>query len=174
MGDAFLTEDDSDACWICPALRLPAGQFDVYERPTRDCPFDPSSGFRYAGDIPVCVHPYKVGLPPGHYASAGTVLPDPAPHPRAPERVQAQPVPVRAYPGPAPRPAAVPQADDAAIMAGARPAVPDELLSWMRGLVADAAPGDLADTLGQAEEAALLRFSAESVVEALRRVLGGG
>jgi len=173
MGDAFLTEDDSDACWICPALRLPAGQFDVYERPTRQCPFDPATGFRYAGDIPVCVHPYKVGLPPGRYASAGTALPNPTPHPAAQERPAAQSEPVRAYPGPAPRPAAVPQADDASIMAGARPAVPDELLSWMRGLVADAAPDDLADTLGQAEEAALLRFSAESVVEALRQVLGG-
>jgi len=174
MGDAFLTEDDSDACWICPALRLPAGQFDVYERPTRDCPFDPASGFRYAGDIPVCVHPYKVGLPPGHYASAEAALPDVAPRPRATERAPARPVPVRAYPGPTSMIAAVPQTDDAAIMAGARPAVPEELLSWMRGLVADAAPDDLADTLGQAEEAALLKFSAESVVEALRRVLGGG
>ena len=174
MGDAFLTEDDSDACWICPALRLPAGQFDVYERPTGDCPFDPASGFRYAGEIPVCVHPHKVGLPPGRYASADAALPEIAPRPAAREPAAVAPVPVRAYPGPAPRSPAVPQADDAAIMAGARAAVPEELLSWMRGLVADAAPGELADTLGQAEEAALLRFSSESVVEALRRVLGEG
>ncbi|MBC3840602.1 hypothetical protein GXW82_11030 [Streptacidiphilus sp. 4-A2] len=125
----------------------------------------------------MCVHPYKVGLPPGNYASAGAVLPDLPRRPRPLESAQARPAPASVYPGPllrsAPRPAGEPQADDAVIMAGARPAVPDGLLSWVRGLVADAAPGELSDTLAQAEEAALLRFSAESVVEALRQVLSG-
>jgi hypothetical protein len=60
------------------------------------------------------------------------------------------------------------------ILAGDRPHVPDSLLSWIRGLIADAAPDDLAETLGQAEEAARRRFPAQAVVEALRRVLSGG
>lgn len=45
----------------------------MIERPSRDCPFDPADGYRYtAAGVPVCVHPEKVGLPPGEYKSEGT------------------------------------------------------------------------------------------------------
>ncbi|WP_327065051.1 hypothetical protein [Kitasatospora sp. NBC_01302] len=176
----FIDDDsDHDVCWICPALRYPGGRFDVYDRPAREAPFDPRTGFRYtAQGVAVCVHPYKVGLPAGRYASADEPLPAPCPppaRPAGPPAPHADPTasvrqaPVRAFPGPAP----VAEVPDAVILAGSRPQVPAELLAWMRGLVADAAPDDLAATLELAEQAARLRFPPDSVVEALRRVLGG-
>ncbi|MFF7633319.1 hypothetical protein ACFZB9_09230 [Kitasatospora sp. NPDC008050] len=184
----FIDDDsDHDVCWICPALRYPGGRFDVYDRPAREAPFDPRTGFRYtAQGVPVCVHPYKVGLPAGRYASQGEMLPAPCPagagagaarssawgRPLEPRPDPAPPV--RAFPGPAPEvEVAEVEVADAVILAGSRPQVPAELLAWMRGLVADAAPQELATTLELAEEAARLRFPADSVVEALRRVLGG-
>lgn len=176
--DAPFREDHDAVCWICPALRLPAGEFDVYPKPTQECPFDPASGLRYDVDkTPVCVHPYKVGLPAGRYASQGVPVPAAAlmARPRtAEEPVPARTTPARAYPGPRIGPT-VPQQTDEEILAGAQPEVPDDLLSWLRGLVADAADGpQLAATLGQAEEVACERFPAEVVVEALRRALAGG
>jgi hypothetical protein len=63
------------ACGICPSRRLPVGGFDVWARPTKECPFNPVDGHRYAPDgTPVCVHPEKVGLPVGAYASANASL----------------------------------------------------------------------------------------------------
>jgi len=165
--------DDHTACWICPALRLPAGQFDVYDKPTRDCPFDPQTGYRYTADgTAVCVHPYKVGVPAGRYASQHEPFPQVVRHSPAVEPVR-RPMPVATAPRPFPGPAPASCVSDAAIMAGERPDVPADLLTWMRGLVADAAPDDLESTLDQAEEAARARFPADSVVEALRRVLSG-
>ena len=175
MAEPFLSEHDSEACWVCPALRLPAGWFDVYERPTSECPFEPQSGFRYAGAIPVCVHPHKVGLPAGRYASEGLGIPG---LPDVPPR----PAPVA--PIPAPEPSTPPadraeppvdnQALDDAIMAGTRPEVPDALLSLLRGLVGGAAPDQLESVLARAEETARRSHDADVVLEALRRVLGGG
>lgn len=75
---------------MCPSLRFRGGDFDVFERPTSECRFDPVDGFRYTADrVPVCVHPYKVGLPPGRYASCR------------------EPLPPRQWPAPAGRPTAV-------------------------------------------------------------------
>ncbi len=173
----YICEDDSDSvCWICPALRLPAGRFDVYDKPTAASPFDPQTGYRYdAQGVAVCVHPYKLGVPAGRYASAGEPFPALAkpsrPKPRRDEPVSVAVVRKRAFPGPEPMPSSL--VSDADIMAGERPQVPAELLAWMRGLVSDAAPDDLASTLEQAELAARRKFPAEAVIEALRRVLGG-
>ncbi|MGW2515048.1 hypothetical protein ACWC0A_37905 [Streptomyces scopuliridis] len=71
MAAAFVPSDAHHlACGICPSRALAVGQFDVYERPTKECPFNPDDGHRYAVDgTPVCVHPDKVGLPPGLYKS---------------------------------------------------------------------------------------------------------
>lgn len=171
MTAPFLTEHDSDACWVCPSLRLPAGWFDVYERPTQECPFDPQSGFRYAGGTPVCVHPYKVGLPAGRYASEGIPLPDlPVRPPAPPPRPLPEPPVLRL--GPAEPPEEDP-ADDAAIMAGERPDVPDELVARMRAVVASADPDDLEAALSEAELTARQNHPPDTVVEALRRALGG-
>ena len=65
-------------CEVCPALKLPAGAFDVRERPGRDSLYRPGHGYRrdVGTGVGVCVHPFRVGLAPGCYASAGEPLPD--------------------------------------------------------------------------------------------------
>lgn len=58
---------------------LGPGRFDVIDRPCPDSQYDPQAGYRinrHTGQA-VCVHPYRVGLPPGAYASANTPLPAP-------------------------------------------------------------------------------------------------
>lgn len=68
MTEAFVRGGEHPSCGICPSRRFPLGEFDVFERPSRDCPFNPADGHRYtAAGVPVCVHPEKVGLPPGRY-----------------------------------------------------------------------------------------------------------
>lgn len=76
MAEPFVSDDFLHlACGICPSRRFPAGQFDVWERPTKQCPFDKADGFRYAPDgTPVCVHPERVGLPVGAYKSENAPL----------------------------------------------------------------------------------------------------
>ncbi|MFJ6566876.1 hypothetical protein ACIQNU_05615 [Streptomyces sp. NPDC091292] len=76
MPEPFVNGDvHHRACGICPSRRLPVGGFDVWQRPTRECPFNPEDGHRYAPDgTPVCVHPEKVGLPAGRYKSEGAPL----------------------------------------------------------------------------------------------------
>lgn len=47
----------------------------MFERPTKECPFNPADGHRYTADgTPVCVHPDKVGLPAARYKSEGAPL----------------------------------------------------------------------------------------------------
>ncbi|KUF19500.1 hypothetical protein [Streptomyces silvensis] len=76
MAEAFVSQDVLHrACGVCPSRRLPVGEFDVHERPSREAPFDPADGYRYsAGGVPVCVHPEKVGLPAAGYKSEGAAL----------------------------------------------------------------------------------------------------
>ncbi|MFC5724009.1 hypothetical protein ACFP1Z_27965 [Streptomyces gamaensis] len=75
MVDAFVTSDEHPAYGICPSRRFPLGGFDVAERPSREYPFNPADGHRYtAAGVPVCVHPEKVGVPPGRYATDGAPL----------------------------------------------------------------------------------------------------
>ncbi|QXE36062.1 hypothetical protein KQY30_19250 [Streptomyces sp. GMY02] len=76
MAEPFVSGDVLHrACGICPSRRFPVGGFDVWARPTKDCPFDPEDGHRYAADgTPVCVHPEKVGLPVGAYKSENAPL----------------------------------------------------------------------------------------------------
>ncbi|MFF0028829.1 hypothetical protein ACFYS7_11600 [Streptomyces avermitilis] len=71
MAEVFVSGDVHHfACGICPSRRFPVGEFDVFERPSRECPFDAADGHRYTADgVPVCVHPDKVGLPVGRYKS---------------------------------------------------------------------------------------------------------
>ncbi len=74
-------------CAVCPAQELPAGGFDVLARPGARFAYNPMVGWRIDREsgMAVCVHPYRVGLPPGRYASAGEALPErdvvPAPPP---------------------------------------------------------------------------------------------
>ncbi|WP_327254109.1 hypothetical protein [Streptomyces sp. NBC_01244] len=76
MAEAFVNDDVHHmACGVCPSRRFPVGGFDVYERPSKECPFNPEDGHRYAADgTPVCVHPERVGLPVGRYKSENAPL----------------------------------------------------------------------------------------------------
>jgi hypothetical protein len=73
MAEAFVGDDVHHlACGVCPSRSYPVGGFDVFERPSKDCPFNPTDGHRYTADgTPVCVHPEKVGLPAKRYKSEG-------------------------------------------------------------------------------------------------------
>ncbi|GGW47326.1 hypothetical protein [Streptomyces galilaeus] len=74
--------DGRPVCSMCPSLRHRGGEFDVVARPSRDCPFDPGTGYRFtAAGVPVCVHPERVGLPAAPYASDGLPLPWETPPP---------------------------------------------------------------------------------------------
>jgi hypothetical protein len=69
-------ESDYTVCGICPSLRRPREEFVVYDRPTRDAPFNPADGYRYTADgTPACVHPHKIGLEPDRVAPAYTPEP---------------------------------------------------------------------------------------------------
>ncbi|MFJ3145719.1 hypothetical protein ACIPJM_25150 [Streptomyces halstedii] len=75
MAEAFVSDALHRACGICPSRRYPVGEFDVFERPTKACPFNAEDGHRYTTDgTPVCVHPEKVGLPAGRYKSENLPL----------------------------------------------------------------------------------------------------
>ncbi|MEW2519624.1 hypothetical protein [Actinacidiphila alni] len=76
MAEAFVGADVHHlACGVCPSRRLPAGEFDVHERPSKESPFNPVDGHRYtAAGTPVCVHPEKVGLPAAPYKSENAPL----------------------------------------------------------------------------------------------------
>lgn len=72
------TDPDSDyqVCGICPSLRFPREHFVIYDRPNRECPFDPADGYRYTAEgTPACVHPHKIGLEPDRMAPAYTPEP---------------------------------------------------------------------------------------------------
>ncbi|MEV7191221.1 hypothetical protein AB0N81_05345 [Streptomyces sp. NPDC093510] len=75
MAEAFITGDSHRACGICPSRRFPSGNFEVVERPSRECPFNPEDGHRYTlRGVPVCVHPEEVGLSPAPYKTNGVAL----------------------------------------------------------------------------------------------------
>jgi hypothetical protein len=67
----------STFCVSCPIRRFPVGTFDVADRPKSSTRFDRETGCRTIPEsgVPVCVHPDRIGLPPGEYASSGTALP---------------------------------------------------------------------------------------------------
>jgi hypothetical protein len=74
-------ESEHRCCGICPGLRLPRAEFLVFDRPSRDCPFDDQDGHCYTVDrMPACVHPDKLGLAPDRIA------PPCAPEPPGPPR----------------------------------------------------------------------------------------
>jgi hypothetical protein len=132
-----------DTCGVCPAQLLGPGRFDVLERPGREFAYNPSIGWRVALDgTAVCVHPYRVGMPPGRYASAAEPLPD-----------------LNAAP-PTPSPAALDLPDSL-----------DDLEGWFVATLRVAPPDHLFAAVAQAERAAGARFAPGAVVTALRRVL---
>ncbi|MFF4953450.1 hypothetical protein [Streptomyces chattanoogensis] len=180
---------DHGACWFCPSLRLPAGAFDVLDRPSQDYPFDDADGFRYhrVTRVPACVHPERIGLQAGKYRSEGRLPELPVPV----EAVETAPAaavrpapgdpataPARSLPARRPRrPKRTPMPELAPFEGPLPPGVPDridDLAPWIRSLLADAGPDRLADVLAGAEAAARERFPDESVLGVLRRVLADG
>ena len=64
------------------------GEFDVTDRPGPSSRYDCDLDYRVDAvtGAPVCVHPYRVGLPPGAYCSAGVPVPTVPDVPPAPTR----------------------------------------------------------------------------------------
>ncbi|MCF2532509.1 hypothetical protein [Yinghuangia soli] len=181
-----------DVCTYCPSLQFGLGEFDVAERPDpRAWPWNPERALRLDAEtgVGVCVHPHKVRLPVGRYASEGTEPdasgwdePDDAPEPTS------EPPADAAAPGPRkpaiamprflrrirhPAAPAAPAAPEApAELAAAVPDDPSALGRWIAAQLHAAAPEDFADTLAYAEAAARTRHPDEVVVAALRDALG--
>jgi len=128
----------------CPGQRLGPGAFDVTDQPGRDSRYDPAAGHRVnpATGIAICVHPYRVGLPPGRYASAAEPLPGPS------------------TPAPLPTPAALELPTDVVDLEG-----------WLVAVLSTADPRHLAATLHRAETTAAERFPSHAVIAAIRRAL---
>ncbi|PPA60423.1 hypothetical protein [Micromonospora chalcea] len=129
-------------CVVCPGQQLGPGQFDVVDRPGPEFAYRPDVGWRATADgVAVCVHPFRVGLPPGRYASVGA------------------PVPVQA-----PRPTPTPQALEL-------PADVVDLEGWLVAVLRDAPAEQIFTAVARAERLAAERFGAKHTVAALRRVL---
>lgn len=140
--DGPLPEWGDRTCVVCPAQALGLGRFDVVDRPGREYAYDPQVGWRVdRGGVAVCVHPYRVGLPVGRYASAG------------------EPVPT---PGEVPHPSAA---------ALELPADLVDLEGWLVATLRTAPPNTLFAAVARAETVAAERFAPDAVVTSLRRVL---
>jgi hypothetical protein len=132
-----------DTCAVCPAQVFGLGEFDVSERPGSESRYDPVAGYRLDSvtSAPVCVHPFRVGLPAGRYASTHQPLPE----------FPAQP--------PAPAPAHLALPEDVA-----------DLEAWFIATLRVVTPERVGSALREAEATAAGRFAAGDVVAALRRV----
>jgi hypothetical protein len=132
-------------CLVCPAQRLGPGGFDVVDCPGARYRLDRDLGYRVDVETgtAVCVHPFRVGLAPGAYASAGPEL---------------RPVEAGAVFTPSPEQLALPDAVD-------------DLEAWLIAMLRTADPTMMASALEQAEAIAAERFSGDQIVGALRRVL---
>ncbi|MEV6971127.1 hypothetical protein AB0M47_39115 [Hamadaea sp. NPDC051192] len=146
LDELFLPPEEVQAatCEVCPAQLLRFGAFDVVDRPGADNRYDRDRGWRanVVTGAPTCVHPYRVGLPPALYASAGVPLP------------------------PSATPAPVPSAADLEL-----PDDPTLLEAWLVALLRCASPERMASTLYEAEAIASQRFGSRDVVAAMRRVM---
>lgn len=135
---------EADTCAVCPAQLLGAGQFDVTDRPGPDSQYDPAAGYRVnrRTGAPTCVHPYRVGLPPGAYASARAPVPEALEEP------------------PAPTPEALVLPDDVTDLEG-----------WLIARVRAAGPDRMHRALAAAETEAVARFPTRTVVATMRQVM---
>ncbi|GAA4970880.1 hypothetical protein GCM10023205_40720 [Yinghuangia aomiensis] len=176
-----------DVCTFCPSLLFGLGDFDVAERPGPRWPWNPDLALRVdlASGKAVCVHPHKVRLGAGRYASEGLVPdaagwaepepvgePDPRPGPppgAIPQRLARRPAfRARRPRREAPAPEASPH------LTASVPGDPTRLGAWLSELLSGATPDARADLLGEAEAAARTRHPDEIVLAAMREALAGG
>lgn len=130
---------------MCPARFLAVGQFDVIEALPRDYKPGPA-GYRVdRSGTPVCVHPFRIAIPEGRYATSGQTVSANAPRPK-PGWVALT----------------LPAAADGE----------DGLAAWLIATLRTADPDELPAVIEQAEQAALTRFAPGVVRDVLRRVLG--
>jgi hypothetical protein len=142
MGSGPRPEWCEDTCIVCPAQELGPGKFDVVDRPGPENAYDPQVGWRVdPAGIAVCVHPFRVGLPPGRYASAGVPVPD------SPASL-------------APTAAALELPENEADLEG-----------WLVATLRVASAPMLRIAITHAQDEALRRFAPGAVDKALRRVL---
>lgn len=144
MESGPLPQWERTTCVVCPAQLLGPGGFDVVDRPGSQYRYDPDVGYRTRVDtgVAVCVHPFRVGLPPGAYASA------------------AQPLPPPDQPAPPPSTEQLRLPEDVADLEG-----------WLIAVLRAADPQQMHSALAAAERTASKRFSTADVVAAMRRVL---
>jgi hypothetical protein len=128
---------------VCPAQVLGPGGFDVVGRPHRRYAYRPGRNSRVdvTTGVPVCVHPYRVGMPPGRYASAGTPLPE--------------------LDGPPPAPPADPDLPEELV----------DLEGWLVAVLRRTPSEQMFTAVARVERVASQRFPPGEVVAALRRVL---
>lgn len=148
--------DPEELCAGCPGQVLGLGEFDVAEKPdSSQHLFVRTLGDGRVGgrvliahpDIRVCVHPWRVRLPVGAYASAGVSVPEIAP---ADDEVATLP----------PRDALNP------------PTEVEDLHAWLTATLRLAGPAGLDSALDEAQSIAFDRFPQDTVLGALRDVLG--
>ncbi len=143
-GGRRLPQWEDATCSVCPAQLLGLGRFDVVDRPGPENHYDPAEGWRvnvHSGK-PTCVHPFRVGLPPGLYASHGVPVPQIPQQPPKPTPVQLQ-----------------------------LPGDVTDLEAWLIANLRVVEPDRMASALRRAETTAAERFSAKDIVAAMRRVL---
>lgn len=148
--------DPDELCAGCPGQVLGLGEFDVAEKPdSRLHLFVKTLGEGRVGGrvlladqaVRVCVHPWRVRLPVGAYASAGVPVPDVA---DADDEYATTP----------PREALNP------------PTEVEDLHAWLTATLRLAGPAGLDAALDEAQTVAFDRFPQDTVLGALRDVLG--
>lgn len=148
--------DPDELCVGCPGQVLKLGEFDVAERPdSRVHLFVKTLGDGRVGGrvlladqaVRVCVHPWRVRLPVGAYASQGLPVPE-----VADEDDEAATTPPREALNP--------------------PTEVEDLQAWLTATLRLAGPRGLDVALDEAQAIAFGRFPQGAVVDALRDVLG--
>jgi hypothetical protein len=134
---------EADTCAVCPAQLLGPGAFDVLARPGPGSAYRAELGWRAdPAGVPVCVHPYRVGMPVGAYKSAGVPVPD------------------LNSPAPAPTPEAL-----------ELPEWLEDLEGWLVAVLRSVPPERMFGAVARAEREAAEQFSPRDVVKAMRRVM---
>jgi len=168
-------------CTVCPAQRLDPGEFDVVEPPLPGQAFVDGIRVMALQDTPICIHPWRVGLPPGRYASAGAPLPSELQrptngclmrHPDSGEHPYRVGMPAGAYksagvPVPnlnSPAPAPTPEALEL-------PERLEDLEGWLVAVLRSVPPERMFGAVARAEREAGERFPPRDVVTAMRRVM---